>query len=75
FCFDVLGTGQRCFLRFPLFFQRRILALFLGQFLLQHIKAELEQAKTALEQARRTGDLTKMSELQYGKIPELEKQL
>ncbi|WP_341269397.1 ATP-dependent chaperone ClpB [Morganella morganii] len=41
----------------------------------QHIKAELEQAKTALEQARRTGDLTKMSELQYGKIPELEKQL
>lgn len=41
----------------------------------QSIKAELEQAKTTLEQARRAGDLTRMSELQYGKIPELEKLL
>ncbi|MGD2530998.1 AAA family ATPase, partial [Escherichia coli] len=36
---------------------------------------ELEQAKIAIEQARRVGDLARMSELQYGKIPELEKQL
>ncbi|MBK0127844.1 ATP-dependent chaperone ClpB [Pantoea sp. S61] len=41
----------------------------------QNIKAELEQARLAMEQARRTGDLGQMSELQYGKIPELEKQL
>ena len=41
----------------------------------QQIKAELEQARIDLEQARRSGDLTKMSELQYGRIPELEKQL
>ncbi|WP_409310191.1 ATP-dependent chaperone ClpB [Pectobacterium sp. B1J-3] len=41
----------------------------------QNIKASLEQAKIALEQARRQGDLGRMSELQYGKIPELEKQL
>ena len=41
----------------------------------QHIKAELEQARTHLEQARRAGDLARMSELQYGKIPALEKEL
>ncbi|QOL15606.1 ATP-dependent chaperone ClpB [Dickeya dianthicola] len=41
----------------------------------QNIKAALEQAKISLEQARRQGDLGQMSELQYGKIPELEKQL
>ncbi|UCZ74291.1 ATP-dependent chaperone ClpB [Dickeya zeae] len=41
----------------------------------QNIKAALEQAKISLEQARRQGDLGRMSELQYGKIPELEKQL
>ncbi|MDN0123047.1 ATP-dependent chaperone ClpB [Yersinia aleksiciae] len=41
----------------------------------QNIKTELEQAKITLEQARRVGDLAQMSELQYGKIPELEKQL
>lgn len=41
----------------------------------QNIKAELEQAKITLEQARRIGDLGRMSELQYGKLPELEKQL
>lgn len=40
-----------------------------------HIKEALEQAKIELEAARRTGDLTRMSELQYGHIPELEKQL
>jgi len=41
----------------------------------QQIKTELEQARVELEAASRSGDLTKMSELQYGKIPELEKQL
>ncbi|WWO99033.1 MAG: ATP-dependent chaperone ClpB [Candidatus Dasytiphilus stammeri] len=41
----------------------------------QSIKAELEQAKIGFEQARRSGDLARMSELQYGKIPELEKKL
>lgn len=41
----------------------------------QNIKSELEQAKITLEQARRVGDLGRMSEMQYGKIPELEKQL
>ncbi|WP_145562958.1 ATP-dependent chaperone ClpB [Yersinia aldovae] len=41
----------------------------------QNIKTELEQAKITLEQARRVGDLARMSELQYGKIPELGKQL
>jgi len=41
----------------------------------QHIKEELERVKTDLEAASRAGDLTRMSELQYGKIPELEKQM
>ncbi len=39
------------------------------------IKGELEQVKLELEAARRAGDLTLMSELQYGRMPELEKQL
>ena len=41
----------------------------------QHIKEKLEDARTQMEQARRAGDLNKMSELQYGVIPSLEKQL
>lgn len=41
----------------------------------QHIKTELEEARQELDVARRAGDLTKMSELHYGKIPALEKQL
>jgi len=41
----------------------------------QHIKADLEQARLDLDVARRASDLTRMSELQYGRIPELEKQL
>ena len=40
-----------------------------------HIKEEIERAKQELETARRAGDLNRMSELQYGRIPELEKQL
>jgi ATP-dependent Clp protease ATP-binding subunit ClpB len=41
----------------------------------QEYKAELEQARVELEQARRAGDLNRMSELQYGVIPELEKKV
>lgn len=41
----------------------------------QNIKAELEQARLDLEVARRASDLQRMSELQYGRIPELEKKL
>ncbi|OIN10350.1 ATP-dependent chaperone ClpB [Oceanisphaera psychrotolerans] len=41
----------------------------------QHIKAELDQVRQEMEVARRAGDLARMSELQYGRIPELEKQL
>ncbi|PPI87106.1 type VI secretion system ATPase TssH [Candidatus Pantoea edessiphila] len=41
----------------------------------QNIKSQLEQARLSLEQARRSVDLSKMSELQYGIIPELEKKL
>jgi ATP-dependent Clp protease ATP-binding subunit ClpB len=40
-----------------------------------HIKEELERARVELETAHRAGDLARMSELQYGRIPELEKQL
>lgn len=41
----------------------------------QNIKAELDRARTELEAAQRASDLAKMSELQYGKIPELEARL
>lgn len=41
----------------------------------QHIKGELEQARLELEAARRAGDWARMSELQYGKIPQLEEQI
>ncbi|MBT5190426.1 MAG: AAA domain-containing protein, partial [Proteobacteria bacterium] len=41
----------------------------------QHIKESLDQARGDMESARRAGDLARMSELQYGRIPELEKQL
>ncbi|OIQ24425.1 ATP-dependent chaperone ClpB [uncultured Vibrio sp.] len=41
----------------------------------QHIKSELEQSRMDMDFARRAGDLSRMSELQYGRIPELEKQL
>ncbi|MBU2115202.1 MAG: ATP-dependent chaperone ClpB [Gammaproteobacteria bacterium] len=41
----------------------------------QNIKAELEQARLDLDVARRVSDLQRMSELQYGRIPELEKKL
>ena len=41
----------------------------------QHIKEALDRARLEFETARRAGDLARMSELQYGRIPELEKQL
>lgn len=41
----------------------------------QKVKEDLEVARREMDIARRAGDLTKMSELQYGQIPELEKQL
>ncbi|MDG1066018.1 MAG: ATP-dependent chaperone ClpB [Luminiphilus sp.] len=39
------------------------------------IKAAIEQAKLDLEMAQRAGDLTRMSEIQYGQLPELHGQL
>ncbi len=39
------------------------------------VKEEIEKLKLELEAARRANDLTRMAELQYGKIPELEKRL
>jgi len=41
----------------------------------QHVKEELERARLEYETAARAGDLARMSELQYGRIPELEKQI
>jgi ATP-dependent Clp protease ATP-binding subunit ClpB len=40
-----------------------------------HVKEDLDRARLELETARRAGDLGRMAELQYGRIPELEKQL
>ncbi|MEJ2400070.1 MAG: ATP-dependent chaperone ClpB [Xanthomonadales bacterium] len=40
-----------------------------------HLKEELERARAELETARRAQNLARMSELQYGTIPELEKQI
>jgi ATP-dependent Clp protease ATP-binding subunit ClpB len=39
------------------------------------VKEDLEKAKLELDAARRANDLSKMAELQYGRIPELEKKL
>lgn len=41
----------------------------------QHIKEELERVRIEMETARRAHDLARVSELQYGRIPELEAQL
>jgi ATP-dependent Clp protease ATP-binding subunit ClpB len=40
-----------------------------------HVKEELDRTRVEMETARRAGDLRRMSELAYGRIPELEKQL
>jgi ATP-dependent Clp protease ATP-binding subunit ClpB len=41
----------------------------------QHIKEEIDKLKLQMEEARRKGDWQKMSELQYGRLPQLEAQL
>ena len=41
----------------------------------QHVKEELERVKLDIEAATRKGDWQKVSELQYGRIPQLEAQL
>ncbi|HVR93187.1 MAG TPA: ATP-dependent chaperone ClpB, partial [Casimicrobiaceae bacterium] len=41
----------------------------------QHIKEEIDKVKQAMEDAKRKGDWQAMSELQYGKLPQLEAQL
>src|SRR5437016_1439423 len=41
----------------------------------QHIKEEIDKIKLAMEDAKRKGDWQKMSELQYGQLPQLEAQL
>ncbi len=41
----------------------------------QHIKEEIEKIKLQMEEAKRRGDWQKMSELQYGRLPQLEAQL
>jgi len=41
----------------------------------QHIKEEIDKIKLQMEDARRKGDWQRMSELQYGQLPQLEAQL
>ena len=41
----------------------------------QSVKAQLESARVDYEAAKRSGDYSKMSELQYGIIPNLEKKI
>ncbi|MFN8057768.1 MAG: ATP-dependent chaperone ClpB [Vicinamibacterales bacterium] len=41
----------------------------------RQVKEELEQTRAAMERAQREGDYTQASELQYGRIPELERRL
>jgi len=41
----------------------------------KHIKEEIDKVKLQMEEAKRKGDWQKMSELQYGKLPQLEAQL
>ena len=40
-----------------------------------HVKEEIEQIKFQIEELKRKGDFNKVAELQYGKLPELEKTL
>lgn len=40
-----------------------------------HIKAEMDRARLDMETARRAGDLSRMAEIQYGRIPDLQHQL
>ena len=41
----------------------------------QHVKEELEKLKLEMEAAKRKGDWQKVSEIQYGRVPQLEAQL
>ncbi|MGA7179229.1 MAG: ATP-dependent chaperone ClpB [Thiobacillaceae bacterium] len=41
----------------------------------QHVKEELDHARIEMDEAKRRGDWQKMSEIQYGRIPQLESQL
>ncbi|PHM18879.1 MAG: ATP-dependent chaperone ClpB [Curvibacter sp. PD_MW3] len=41
----------------------------------QHVREEIEKVKAQITELTRKGDLAKVSELQYGKLPELEKRL
>ncbi|MBI4206193.1 MAG: ATP-dependent chaperone ClpB [Betaproteobacteria bacterium] len=41
----------------------------------QHVKEELDRLKVEMEAAKRKGDWQKVSEIQYGRIPQLEAQL
>src|SRR6476469_2612183 len=41
----------------------------------QHIKEEIDKVKLQMDEAKRKGDWQAMSELQYGKLPQLEAQL
>ncbi len=40
-----------------------------------HVKEEIERIRTQIEEWKRKGDFNKVAELQYGKLPELEKRL
>jgi ATP-dependent Clp protease ATP-binding subunit ClpB len=40
-----------------------------------HVKEEMEKVRQQIEDWKRKGDFNKVAELQYGKLPELEKQL
>ena len=42
---------------------------------IQKLRTALESARTEMEQAQRQGDLTRVAEYKYGKIPQLERQL
>jgi ATP-dependent Clp protease ATP-binding subunit ClpB len=41
----------------------------------RRLKEELEQVRTQIEQAQRAGEYARASELQYGKLPELERRI
>ena len=41
----------------------------------QHVKEEMEKLKLEMDAARRKGDWQRVSELQYGRMPQLDAQL
>ena len=41
----------------------------------QHIKEEIEKLRLQMDEAKRKGDWSRMSEIQYGRLPQLEAQL